>query len=41
MEGTDECNLRDIPLTIQKTVAKNAESAKGMPNHKLKKTGQI
>ena len=32
---------KNIPLIIQKTVAKNAVKANGMPNHKLKNTGQI
>jgi hypothetical protein len=34
-------NLWNIPFTIQKIVAKKADKAKGIPNHRLKKTGQI
>jgi len=30
-----------IPLSMQNTIARKADRAKGMPNHKLKKTGQI
>jgi hypothetical protein len=34
-------NLLNIPFTIQKIIAKKADKAKGIPNQRLKKTGQI
>ena len=40
-EQTVHSNSSNRPLSIQKTVARKAVSASGMPNHRLKKTGQI